>query len=296
MEERFWQCGGRRLPLTTPLLMGILNVTPDSFSDGGSHANTAAAVAHGLRLAEEGADIIDVGGESTRPGARPVPVDEECRRVVPVIRALARETDRPISVDTRKAEVARRALAAGACIVNDVAALAGDAAMLPVVRDAGAGAVLMHMQGTPETMQQAPRYDDVVAEVRGWLERRVTEVVAAGIPAERLAIDPGIGFGKTLGHNLALLGALESLAAIGPPLLVGLSRKRFIGEITGAPVPERLAGSLTALVWCVWRGAGILRVHDVRASRQALRVAMALAAGARPREAPAGLPSGPAFV
>ncbi len=279
MDNLFWQCGDMRLPLAQPLVMGILNVTPDSFSDGGTHDSVEAAVAHGLRMIEEGADIVDVGGESTRPGARPVPVDEECRRVVPVIRALAEASDRVISIDTRKAAVARRALAAGASIVNDITALTADRDMLAVVRDSGAGAVLMHMQGKPETMQQAPRYDDVVAEVHAWLARRVKEVTAAGVPGDRLAIDPGIGFGKTLEHNLALLGALTRFNEIGRPLLVGLSRKGFVGTITGAPVESRLAGSLTALVWCIWRGAAILRVHDVRASREAVRMATALCAG-----------------
>jgi dihydropteroate synthase len=279
MSALFWQCGDRRLPLTRPLVMGILNVTPDSFSDGGRHDSVEAAVAYGLQMIEEGADIIDVGGESTRPGARPVPAAEECARVVPVIRALADATDRVISVDTRKAAVARRALAAGARIVNDITALTGDRDMLEVVRESGAGAVLMHMQGTPETMQEAPHYGDVVAEVHDWLARRVAEVMAAGMSEERLAIDPGIGFGKTLEHNLALLGALERFGEIGPPLLVGLSRKGFIGKITGAPLESRLAGSLTALVWCIWRGAAILRVHDVRASCEALRMATALCAG-----------------
>lgn len=278
MDKLFWQCGDRRLPLTRPLVMGILNVTPDSFSDGGSHDSVAAAVAHGLRMIEEGADIIDVGGESTRPGALPVPAAEECARVVDVIRGLAAATDSIISVDTRKAVVARRALEAGARIVNDVTALTGDRDMLAVVRESGAGAVLMHMQGTPENMQDAPRYGDVVAEVHDWLGRRVAEVTAAGVPEERLAVDPGIGFGKTLEHNLALLGALERFTEIGPPLLVGLSRKGFIGKITGAPVDSRLAGSLAGLVWCIWRGAAILRVHDVRASCEAVRMATALCA------------------
>ncbi|MDD5707261.1 MAG: dihydropteroate synthase [Kiritimatiellae bacterium] len=257
--------------------MGILNVTPDSLADGGSHNSVEAAVEYGLWLQSEGADIVDVGGESSRPGALPVSVEEECRRVVPVIRTLARAWNGPISVDTCKAVVAREALAAGACIVNDITALGGDPEMLAVVRESRAGAVLMHMQGTPENMQADPQYADVVAEVHDWLARRVREVTGAGIPRQRLAIDPGIGFGKTLEHNLALLGGLERFGDIGPPLLVGLSRKGFIGRITGAPVEDRLAGSLAGLVWCIWRGAAILRVLDVRASRDAMRMASALA-------------------
>lgn len=259
--------------------MGILNVTPDSFSDGGAHDTTAAAVAHGLRLIAEGADLLDIGGESTRPGAVAVPLDEELRRVVPVVAELARQCDRPISIDTRKAEVARQALAAGACIVNDVTALTGDSAMADVICASGAGVVLMHMRGTPADMQLAPHYDDVLAEVSTWLARRREDVVAQGIAAEQLVLDPGIGFGKTLEHNLALLAGLERLAGLGAPLLVGLSRKRFIGQLTGAPVDDRLAGSLAGLVWCLWHGASILRVHDVKASCEAVRVATAIAGG-----------------
>lgn len=256
--------------------MGIVNVTPDSFSDGGRHASAEAAVAAGLELVRQGADILDIGGESTRPGALPVPLEEELRRVVPVIAGLAAATDRPLSVDTRKAAVAKAALNAGACIVNDVSALA-DPAMPPLIAASGAGAVLMHMRATPETMQQDPTYADVVAEVRDWLVRRVAAVQAQGVAASQLAVDPGIGFGKTLEHNLELLRHLDTFAGIGPPLLVGLSRKAFIGRVTGAPVDERLAGSLAGLVWCIWHGAAILRVHDVRASCEAVRMATAIA-------------------
>jgi dihydropteroate synthase len=256
--------------------MGILNVTPDSFSDGGRHESPAAAVAYGLRLVEEGADILDVGGESTRPGAAPVAADEELARVIGVVRGLVEQTRIPVSVDTHCPAVARAALDAGAVIVNDVTGLR-DPEMRAVVRAAGAGAVIMHMQGEPRTMQRAPAYTDVVGEVYDWLQRRVGEVVAEGLAPDTLVIDPGIGFGKTSDHNLALLGALRRFAEMGPPLLVGLSRKRFIGDITGAPVDDRLPGSLTALVWCIWRGASILRVHDVRASVAAVRMATALA-------------------
>ena len=271
-----WRCRGRELPLARPLVMGILNVTPDSFSDGGRHQAPKAAVAYGLRMVEEGADILDVGGESTRPGAAPVAVEEELARVTGVIRELAEQTRTPISIDTRHPAVARAALDAGAAIVNDVTGLR-DPEMRAVVRATGAGAVIMHMRGEPRTMQQAPAYTDVVGEVYDWLQRRVGEVVAEGLAPDTLVIDPGIGFGKTSDHNLALLGALRRFAEMGPPLLVGLSRKRFIGDITGAPVDDRLPGSLTALVWCIWRGASILRVHDVRASVAAVRMATALA-------------------
>lgn len=274
-----WLCRGRALPLSRPLVMGILNVTPDSFSDGGRHQTPKAAVAYGLRMVEEGADILDVGGESTRPGAEPVATEEECARVTGVIRELAELTRTPISIDTRNPAVARAALDAGAAIVNDVTGLRHPE-MRAVVRAAGAGAVIMHMQGEPSTMQRAPEYVDVVGEVSDWLRRRVDEVIADGVAAASVAIDPGIGFGKTSAHNLALLGALRRFAEMGPPLLVGLSRKRFIGDITGAPVDERLPGSLTALVWCIWRGASVLRVHDVRASVAAVRMATALAGAA----------------
>jgi dihydropteroate synthase len=265
------------LLLERPLDMGVLTVTPDSFSDGGLYLSPDAAVAHGRALAAAGADIIDVGGESTRPGAQSVSLDEEAARVVPVIRALSQATPLPISVDTRHAAVARAALAAGAAIVNDVQGLA-DRGMVAAVREAGAGAVVMHMQGKPLTMQQAPRYNDVVEEVYAWLQHRVAALTAAGLDAETLVIDPGIGFGKTREHNLALLGSLRRFAGMGPPVLVGLSRKRMIGEITGAPVEDRLAGSLAGLVWCIWQGASVLRVHDVRESVAALRMATALAA------------------
>jgi len=273
-----WRCGPHTISLDRPRIMGILNVTPDSFSDGGRWLDPEAAVRRGLALAAEGADILDVGGESTRPGAVAVPADEEARRVVPVIRALSQRTAVSISVDTRKSAVARAALAAGACIVNDVSALA-DPDMVAAVRESGAGAVLMHMRGTPATMQQAPQYDDVVAEVRAYLAARVDAVVAAGIVRERLVIDPGLGFGKTTAHNLALLGSLERLAEVAP-VLVGASRKRFVGEITGAPdAGARLPGSLAVAVWSLLRGAAILRVHDVTATRAAVTMGAALAAG-----------------
>jgi dihydropteroate synthase len=257
--------------------MGILNVTPDSFSDGGAWLDPASALQRGRTMVAEGADILDIGGESTRPGAETPPLAEELRRVIPVIQALAQDVAVPISVDTRHAAVAEAALLAGASIVNDVTALR-DPAMLAVVRRSTAGVVLMHMLGTPKDMQKAPHYNDVVAEVREFLAARLATALAADIPRDRLVIDPGIGFGKTTQHNLALLGALAELATLAP-VLVGASRKRFIGEITGAALPERLPGSLTVAIWSLMRGAAILRVHDVAATRAAVTMAGALATG-----------------
>jgi dihydropteroate synthase len=244
-----------------PLVMGVLNVTPDSFYDGGRYVDHEAAIAHGLRLADAGADVVDVGGESTRPGAEPVPAEEELRRVLPVVAALAGRVR--ISVDTSKALVAREAVAAGATLVNDVSARLAE-----VAGAAGVGWVAMHMQGTPADMQRAPQYEDVVAEVAGFLEARAREGERAGV--EELWIDPGIGFGKTLEHNVALLAALPRLAALGWPLLVGTSRKGFLGRLAagpdGAPLPadERLEASLATAAWCFEAGAAMVRVHDVR--------------------------------
>jgi len=280
-DARVWECRDRVLDLARPCLMGILNVTPDSFSDGGRYLDSQAALAHAAGLIDAGAAIVDVGGESTRPGAAPVAVEEEWRRAGPVIAALAARGDVLVSVDTSKAEIARRALDAGAHIVNDVSALTHDPAMAALVATAGAGVVLMHRQGTPETMQKAPAYDDVVREVRDYLTGRVAAAQAAGIGARRLVIDPGIGFGKTVGHNLRLLANLDELTTIGPPLLVGLSRKRFIGMVAGAEVEARLPGSLAGLVCAVFRGARVLRVHDVAESRQALDLALAIEAQRR---------------
>ena len=272
-----WRCGDRVLDCgRRPLVMGILNVTPDSFSDGGLHAETEKAVAHGLRMVQDGADIIDVGGESTRPGAQPVPAGDEIRRVVPVIRGLRRESAVPISVDTMKAAVAEAAIEAGADIVNDVAAMERDPRMAAVARASGAGIVLMHMKGEPRTMQERPVYDDAPREVGAYLAGRVAALEQAGIGRERLAVDPGIGFGKTVEHNLQLLARLDELAAIGRPVMVGLSRKSFLGKITGRPVEDRLAASLAGLAFAVMRGARIIRVHDVRESADAVRVLAAL--------------------
>ncbi|MBX6312497.1 MAG: dihydropteroate synthase [Isosphaeraceae bacterium] len=252
--------------------MGIVNVTPDSFSDGGRALALHAAVAQAERMEAEGADLIDIGGESSRPGAEPIDLDEELRRVVPAVAAIARAVRIPISVDTTKAEVARRALEAGAAIVNDITALGGDPAMPRVVAEAGAGVVLMHMQGTPRTMQLDPRYDDVVAEVRDFLARRLEWAEALGIARERIALDPGIGFGKTLAHNLTLLRHLDRLADLGCALLVGTSRKGFLGTLTGRPISERATASAVSGLAAIVRGAQVVRVHDVGAMADALKV------------------------
>ena len=256
-----------------PSVWGILNVTPDSFSDGGRHGDAAGAVRHGLRLAAEGAAVLDIGGESTRPGALEVPVAEEIARVAPVIEGLrAAGVEVALSVDTRKSAVARAALDAGATIVNDVSAGTHDPALLPLVAERGAGVVLMHMRGAPETMQAAPSYEDVVSEVRAWLAERTRAAVAAGIPIERILVDPGIGFGKTPEHNLALLAHLEALVADGPPVLLGASRKSFLGHLTGRAVGERLAGSLACVARAAEAGVAAVRVHDVAESVDLLRV------------------------
>ncbi len=267
-------------------LMGIVNVTPDSFSDGGRYFDPAQAISHGVKLAEEGADIIDVGGESTRPGARPVSGREEMERVIPVVRGLRRELSAPISIDTYKAEVARAALDEGADIVNDISALRFDPAMAPLVAAERVPVVLMHMQGTPRTMQQRPYYRDVVEEVKEFLRDRLRFAVEAGVDPERIVIDPGIGFGKELEHNLALLRALPALTDLGRPVLVGPSRKTFIGKILDVGPEERLEGSLAAAVAAVLGGASVIRTHDVKEARRAIRVADAMRfGGARPEEA-----------
>jgi dihydropteroate synthase len=264
------------LDLSEPRVMGVLNVTPDSFSDGGVHSDLAAAVAHGERLAQEGAAILDVGGESTRPGAPPVPADEEIRRVVPVIERLAARVRVPISVDTSKPEVMRAAVDAGAQMVNDVRALRAPGA-LEAAAASGAAVCLMHMQGEPVTMQADPRYDDVVAEVREFLAQRVAACRKAGIPRERLCLDPGIGFGKRPEHNLALIARLGDLGDGSLPVLAGVSRKSLVGIITGRPPGERLAGSIAFAALCVAHGAAIIRAHDVAATVDAVKVAAALA-------------------
>ncbi len=254
------------------LVMGIVNVTPDSFSDGGRHNRVDDAVAHAWRLLDEGADILDVGGESSRPGAAPVPLDEELRRVLPVIERLAARTSTPLSIDTTKAEVARRALDAGAVVINDVSALRDDPAMLDVARDSGAAVILMHMQGTPLTMQDDPRYDDVVADVETFLRARIAATVAAGVPISRIAVDPGIGFGKKSAHNLSLLRRFERFAQLGCASVVGVSRKGVLAKIAPRPLDERAASSVAAALAAIARGADVARVHDVAATADAVRV------------------------
>lgn len=276
-------CGGRPLVLDVPRVMGIVNVTPDSFSDGGHHDTTDAAVAHGLLLVGQGADILDIGGESTRPGADPVSVDEEIRRVVPVIERLAAQTQVPISIDTFKPDVMRAAVAAGAGMINDIRALSEPGA-LDVAVETRAAVVLMHMRGEPRSMQQAPDYDDVVADVHRFLAERIFAAEMAGIEKRKLVLDPGFGFGKTTAHNLTLLAAFERFAEFGLPLLAGFSRKRSIGEITGREVPaERVAGSVAAHLIAVQRGASIVRVHDVAETVDALKVWRAVDAISLPR-------------
>jgi len=259
-------------------VMGVVNVTPDSFSDGGRFLDPAAAVAHGRQLVDEGAAIVDVGGESTRPGAEPVPVEQELDRVVPVIEALAdpgEGSSAQVSVDTSKARVAESALIAGASMVNDVTALRGDPAMAALVADSRADCCLMHMHGEPRTMQREPRYDDVVSEVKAFLEQRLEFAVGAGIAEDRVLLDPGIGFGKTVEHNLELLRRLEELVAIGRPLVIGTSRKSFLGRLTGRDVHERLPGTIATNVLALLQGASVFRVHDVRPVLEALTVAAA---------------------
>ncbi len=268
---RSWKLRSLSLEVTgIPLLMGIVNVTPDSFSDAARFFEPADAIEQGLRLAEQGADLLDVGGESTRPGAEPVDADEELRRVAPVIAALCAQTSLPISVDTSKVTVAREALDAGAEAINDVTALTGDAEMVPLAAEAGCGVCAMHAQGTPRTMQQAPVYDDVVEEVFGYLAARRDAMLAAGVDRQRIALDPGIGFGKTLEHNLTLLRHAGRFHALGCPVLIGHSRKRFIGQVLGDPTADRTAGTVGVAISLARQGVQILRVHDVGAVRQAL--------------------------
>jgi dihydropteroate synthase len=259
--------------------MGIVNVTPDSFSDGGRFVDPDAAAAHGRRLIEDGADIVDIGGESTRPGSDPVPADEERRRVVPVVERLAAASSVPVSIDTRKAEVAAAALEAGAAIVNDVSA-GRDPEMFAVVRERTAAMVLMHMKGEPKTMQEAPHYDDVVGEVHEFLRERIEAAAFGGIDPERVAIDPGIGFGKDLEQNLTLMHRIDALLDLGRPVVVGPSRKRFIGSLLDLPENERVEGTAGAVAWMVARGAHVVRVHDVKQIVRVVRVVDAIA-GAR---------------
>jgi len=260
--------------------MGILNVTPDSFSDGGRWTATTDAVEHALQLAEQGADIIDIGGESTRPGSLPVDPKEQLLRILPVLQQLKGRLQIPVSVDTASGLVAREALAAGAQIVNDVTGLTGDPEMVGVCAEARCGVIVMHMQGTPQTMQLAPRYDNVVREVTSYLSRRVSDLVAEGIAAERIVVDPGIGFGKSAEHNLQLLSNISALRSIGRPVLIGHSRKRFLQKILGRPMEEATAGTIGVAIAVAQQGAEIIRVHDVRAVKDALLAWDAVRAGA----------------
>jgi dihydropteroate synthase len=261
------------LSLDRPRIMGIVNVTPDSFSDGGSFANVKAAVDHGLRLVEEGADMLDIGGESTRPGSDPVPVAEELRRVIPVLEGLRIKTDARISVDTRKAEVMRQAAAAGADILNDVSALTHDPAALGVAAESGLPVILMHAQGDPKTMNDNPQYADVVLDVFDFLEKRIGVCEKAGIPKAKLVADPGIGFGKHLPHNVAVLSAMSLYHGLGVPVLLGASRKKLIGQLCNVDEPkDRVPGSIAAALSAIAQGVQIVRVHDVAATRQAVCV------------------------
>jgi len=268
-------CGAHSLDLSSPVVMGVLNVTPDSFSDGGSYLDPAAAVDQALRMVAEGAALIDVGGESTRPGANAVSVDEELRRVQPVVAALAQRVGVPISVDTCKPEVMRVVIDLGAGMINDVRALRAPGALEAVVRSKAA-VCLMHMQGEPRTMQLEPHYSDVVEEVRAFLQQRAGACLAAGIERDRLVLDPGFGFGKALPHNLSLLRSLDRIVELGMPVLAGLSRKSMIGTILGRPVGERLHGSLALAALAVARGARIIRSHDVAATVDVVKIAAAV--------------------
>lgn len=269
---------GRRLEFGRTRVMGVLNVTPDSFSDGGLHADPAVALEAARRMARAGADLIDVGGESTRPGAEPVPVEEEARRVIPVVRAIKDELDVRLSVDTSKAAVAGRAIASGADMINDVTAMS-DPEMARVVREADVPVVLMHSRGSPRTMQRNTRYDDVVAEVREFLLAATEKAVAAGVSGDKIVVDPGIGFGKSPAGNLQLVRNLPVLRSVGRPILIGASRKSFIGALLDLPVTERLEGSLAVAALAAWLGAHIIRTHDVKETLRVVRVIDAIRHG-----------------
>jgi dihydropteroate synthase len=276
---REWRARGRIIlgaDDPVPKVMGIVNATPDSFSDAHLAISADAPIDHARKLVIEGADLLDLGGESTQPGAQPVSLEEELRRVLPVVRQLASEVSLPLSIDTSKAEVARQALKLGASIINDVTALRGDLAMAEVIADAQAGVVLMHMQGVPKTMQDDPRYDDVVAEVYDFLAARIEWCASRGIPRERIAIDPGIGFGKTFEHNLQLLRNLDRFVNLECAVLVGISRKGFLKPITGGSRSERMVGSVISSLAACTLGAGVVRVHDVQPMADALKVWTAL--------------------
>ena len=270
-------CRGKELSFgQRTLIMGILNVTPDSFSDGGCYLGVAAAIDHAKEMAKDGADVIDVGGESSRPGASPASAEEELARVLPVVEGLVDETSVPVSIDTSKSEVARRALETGAHIVNDITALQGDAEMAKVVAEMGAGVILMHMRGTPRTMQQSPVYDDVVSDISSWLQRRIEYAETEGIPPDRIVVDPGIGFGKTVDHNLEILRRLDEFRHLNKPILIGTSRKSFIGKILDLPVNSRIEGTAATITWAIAHGADMVRVHDVKTMRRVARMTDAL--------------------
>lgn len=269
--------GGRVLPLADRVhIMGVLNVTPDSFSDGGRYVDPDAAVAHALSMVEQGADVLDIGAESSQPGAVPIDEEEERRRLISVVRAVCRRTTVPVSVDTTKASIAQEALDVGAALINDISALRFDARMGDVVAKSGAGLILMHMQGTPQTMQRAAEYTDVVEEVRQFLKARLEAAREAGIQAERILLDPGIGFGKNCQHNVVLLDRLDAFHTLGRPLVIGVSRKAFIGKILGRPVGERLMGTAGAVAVAVMKGARMVRVHDVAPIRDVVKMVEAI--------------------
>lgn len=276
-ETGIWHCGAYRLNYARrPLIMAVLNITPDSFSDGGQFFDPDQAVEQALRMEGEGADLIDIGGESTRPGAVPVSVEEEVRRVVPVVERLAKRLAIPISVDTTKSEMAQRAVDAGASIINDVSGFTRDPQMLTVTANGRSGLVIMHARGTPQTMQRQPRYRDLVGEIHRFLSERIDAAVARRISRNRIAVDPGIGFGKTANHNLKILHHLGDFSDLGAPLLVGPSRKSFIGRILDLPPSERLEGTAAAVAIAVFQGARIIRVHDIKPLVRVVRVAEAI--------------------
>lgn len=277
-DTRLWRFGRYERQLGEfPLIMGIVNVTPDSFSDGGHFLGTESAVEQGLKLVEDGADILDIGGESTRPGAEPVSQDEELRRVVDVVARLRARTDRLLSIDTTKAEVARQALAAGADIVNDISGLTFDPEIVDVCAGADCGIICMHIRGTPQTMQDDPVYEDVVGDVCRFLSERLARLESRGIARERVVTDPGIGFGKTAQHNVELLSQIAELRALGRPVLIGHSRKQFLAKVLGRPVEERLAGTIGVAIAAASQSADIIRVHDVQQTKDALRAWHAVA-------------------
>ncbi len=270
-------CRGKQLSFgQRTLIMGVLNVTPDSFSDGGCYLDVAAAINHAKKMVEDGADVIDIGGESSRPGASPASTEEELSRVLPVVEGIVDDVSVPVSIDTCKSAVARRALESGANIVNDITALCGDAEMAKVVAEMNAGVILMHMRGTPRTMQQLPVYGDVVSEISSWLQRRIEEAETNGVPPDKIVIDPGIGFGKTVDHNLEILRRLGEFRNLNKPVLIGTSRKSFIGKILDLPVDDRIEGTAATVAWAIARGADMIRVHDVKTMYRVARMTDAL--------------------